>query len=416
MQIREKLRVIFFEGGEYGGSVKSLAEMARGLAGLGCEISLFSQYRQTGPEDLGSLDFIREKYFLDQPPEVRPRPDVTSRSLGIPYLSRFGWRYLYLAFCAMRRSKPHVIYLNNGPGEHLPVVLAARMLGIPVVSHLRGTWCFSPPDRFCVPLVCRYIALTQYGTLFFHEQGIPMSKLTQVYNPFDVAEFDRRSMCSTKALLAEGSAIRVVQVGTLRKHKRPDLAIEAFLLAKKVVPNLKLILAGSGPMRDALEQRVRGRRIADSILFTGPCESIPALLRQCHIGLLLSRSEGQPNSVMEYMAAGLPVVATAIGGIDELVTHNQSGLIVSAPSPEEISACIVKLCDSPEMRVSMGTAGRRKITSSVFSPGLHLQAIYEMLQEIAHQKRAYGWRAHQRRETREMAGNHCCCRSRGVSL
>jgi hypothetical protein len=181
-----RLRVMFFECGEFGGSVRSLAIMLRGLSDLGCEVGLVSHFRRTGPMDLGSLECIHEKYFLDQPARVYPRLDVTSRTFGIPHFTRLGLRYLCLAFRALIRFRPQIVYLNNGPGD-IPAVIAARILRIPIVCHLRSIFDFGPAHRFGVPQIRQFIVLTKWGRLFYHDQGIPLDKISQIYNPIDLA-------------------------------------------------------------------------------------------------------------------------------------------------------------------------------------------------------------------------------------
>lgn len=376
------LRVMFFECGEFGGSVRSLANMLRGLSDLGCEVGLISHFRRTGPVDLGSLECVHKNYCLDLPARVRPTPDMTVRTLGIPHFTRFGLRYLWLAFRALIRLRPQIVYLNNGPGN-IPAIIAARMLRIPVVCHLRSITKLSSVYRFCFPFVQRFITLTQFGQCFYQEQGIPTEKIFQLYDPIDVAEFDRKSEVRMDSPKMADGAIYVVQVGTLREHKRPDLAIEAFILAKSESPNLKLILAGDGPMRNELEQMVRKHGFNDSVIFLGRCGQIPALLKRCHIGMLLSRNEGLGLVFLEYMAARLSVVTWAMPVIDELVKDNQNGLVVPEPSAEAIAQALVRLCHSSELRAKMGKAGREFVTSGQFSPESHVQKIHSILKDVA---------------------------------
>lgn len=381
---RPRLRVMFFECGEFGGSVRSLANMLRGLNDLGCELGLVSHFRQTGPVNLGLFEDVHEKYFLNLPARVRPRPDVASRMIGIPYFTRFGLRYLYIALRALIRFRPKVAYLNNGPSEHLPAVIAAEILGIPLVCHLRSITRFSIADKFCLPRIRQFIVLTEWGHRFYHDQGIPLDKISQIYNPIDVADFDRTSEDYMYGSLIQNRNINVIQVGALTEHKQPDLAIESLKLARREVPNLRLILAGDGPMRNELEHKVRKDGLNDYVIFLGQCDQIPALLKRCHIGMFLSRSEGQGYCFLEYMTARLPVVTWAMPGIgDELIKDNQNGLVVPELSPEAIAQALVNLCRSPELRAKMGKAGREFVNNGQFNPKSHIQRIHSILTDIA---------------------------------
>jgi len=228
-----------------------------------------------------------------------------------------------------------------------------------------------------------FVALNKWGRQFHHDQGIPLNKISQIYNPIDIAEFDRKSGDSMDGPMMDDDSIYVVQIGSLREHKRPDLAIEAFMLAKSEIPNLKLILAGDGPMRNELEQMVKKHGFNDSVIFLGQCSQIPAFLKQCHIGMHLSRNEGMGLVFLEYMAARLPVVTWAMPGIDELVRDNQNGLVVPEPSADSISQALVKLCRSLELREKMGQAGREFVTSEQFDPESHVRRIHDILMDIA---------------------------------
>ena len=376
------MRVMFFEFGEFGGSVRSLANMLRGLSDLGCEVGFISHFRRTSP-DLGSLECVHKNYFLDLPARVHPRPGLISRTLGIPHFTRFGLRYLCLAFRALIRFRPQIVYLNNGP-SNISAIIAAKMLGIPIVCHLRNVFYFRSVHNVLVPHIQQFIALTKWGHQFYHDQGIPLDKISQIYNPIDLSEFDRKSGDYMDGPMMEDGVVNVVQVGTLREHKRPDLAIEAFMLAKREISNLKLIFAGDGPMRNELEQMVKKQGFNGSVIFLGQCDQIPALLKRCHIGMLLSRSEGQGYCFLEYMAARLPIVTWAMPGIgDELVVDNQNGLVVPELSPEAIAQALVKLCCSPKLCAKMGQRGREVVTSERFNPESHVRRIYRILTAVA---------------------------------
>jgi glycosyltransferase involved in cell wall biosynthesis len=102
------------------------------------------------------------------------------------------------------------------------------------------------------------------------------------------------------------------------------------------------------------------------VIRLGRVAVVPALLRRCHIGLLVSESEGMPNSVMEYMAAGLAVVSTSVPGVDELVREGQTGFVVPDATPEALGETLLLLAKSPARREALGRAGREAITGEAF--------------------------------------------------
>lgn len=375
------MRVLFFECGEFGGSVRCLGNMLKGLSALGCEVGFVSQYRRTGPVDLDSLDCVQEKYCLDLPPHVRPRPNVVVRTFGVLRPTRFAFRYFRVAMHALRRFRPDVAYLNNGPGAHLPALMAARMLRIPAVCHLRGIFDLRPLDRVCLSRIQRFVVLTKWGRQSFHNQGIPFGGMHQMYDPFDVAEFDRQSRERMDVPAGDNGAVYAVQVGRLREHKRPDLAVEAFALARKECPKLELILAGNGPMQDELEKLIARRGLGDSVHLIGHCSQIPALLGRCHIGLMTSRSEGLGLCFLEYMAAQLPVVTWAMPVTPEVVAAD-AGIVLETATPEAFASAFIKLYRSAKLRREMGQAGRQSLADGRFEPMRYARELRDMLTDV----------------------------------
>jgi len=169
---RQRIRVLFFERGENGGSVLSLSKLLQGLTGQGCGVAVVSYFQETAPVNLSSLAELRSFHCLGAPPGVRPRPEVGTHTLGIPHPTMFGLRYLRLSLGAIRQFRPDVVYLNTCPAPHLPALAAARILNVPVVCHLRAAERLTRWDAQVIGLIRRFVVLTQWGRRFFHAQGI----------------------------------------------------------------------------------------------------------------------------------------------------------------------------------------------------------------------------------------------------
>ena len=125
-----------------------------------------------------------------------------------------------------------------------------------------------------------------------------------------------------------------------------------------------LDLLGDGPERLQHEERAAALGLSDRVRFLGEVADVPARLREAHVFVLSSRSEGLPISVLEAMAAGLPVVASDVGGLRELVAAEESGILVPAGSPALLAAALTRLVDTPELRISMGAESRRRVEAS----------------------------------------------------
>ncbi|MBC6456838.1 glycosyltransferase [Actinomadura sp. HBU206391] len=118
-------------------------------------------------------------------------------------------------------------------------------------------------------------------------------------------------------------------------------------------------LVGEGPERDALTRLVGLRRLTDTVRFTGAVPDARPLFLTHQFAVLPSHQEGLPNAVLEAMAAGLPVITTAVGGIPEIVTDGVTGLLVPPRDPRSLADMIELLAADPGLRVRLGTAARR---------------------------------------------------------
>jgi glycosyltransferase involved in cell wall biosynthesis len=195
-----------------------------------------------------------------------------------------------------------------------------------------------------------------------------------VYEGIDLDTFDERAARESGPALPEGP-LYVCQVGSLIPRKRPRLAAEAATLARRRCPDLRLVLVGVGPLQEELVQMLREPSMGEAVIMVGHVREIPALLRRCFIGLLVSEHEGLPNAVMEYMAAGLPVVVSPLPGVDELVRHEQTGFVVADPTPERLAEALLQLALSPEKRAAFGRAARRHIEEGRFRVETEARAV-----------------------------------------
>jgi glycosyltransferase involved in cell wall biosynthesis len=150
---------------------------------------------------------------------------------------------------------------------------------------------------------------------------------------------------------------RAVMVGRFDAPKRHDTAVRAFALLRARMPEATLDLVGDGPLRARTEALAAQLGVAGAVRFLGQRRDVPALLARASCLLLASDYEGCPLTVLEGMAAGLPVVATRFGGIEELVDHGRTGRI-AAPDPESVAAALAAVLGDPTAARAMGDAAR----------------------------------------------------------
>jgi glycosyltransferase involved in cell wall biosynthesis len=154
----------------------------------------------------------------------------------------------------------------------------------------------------------------------------------------------------------------IATVANLRKEKAHEvlLAAAARLLVRH--PQLRFIIAGDGPRLGELRELAQTLRIAGSVTFRGHCEDVPAVLAEADAFVLPSRSEAFPNGAIEAMAAGLPVVASAVGGLLDLIEDGRTGVLVRPDDPIALAHALEALIGSPEAAADLGANAREEVT------------------------------------------------------
>jgi glycosyltransferase involved in cell wall biosynthesis len=152
---------------------------------------------------------------------------------------------------------------------------------------------------------------------------------------------------------------RVIAVGRLARQKRPDLLVHAAARLRDRHPEIEVLLVGEGPERPAVERLVSELGLGGQVQLLGNREDVPELLATAEAAVLASDYEGCPLSVLEAMAAGVPVVATHVGGVPEILADGSTGRLVEPGQPEALAAAIGDLLDDPVLRDSLGSEARR---------------------------------------------------------
>ena len=159
---------------------------------------------------------------------------------------------------------------------------------------------------------------------------------------------------------AEAGDVVVGYAGRMVPVKDLPTLLRAFAHAHAVVPTLRLVLAGDGPERSAAEALARELGIAERLQFIGWVEDLPRFYATLDLFALTSLNEGTPVAAIEAMAAGRPVVATAVGGVPDVVEHDTTGLLVPPRDIDAFSAALVALARDRSRRTAMGLAGRER--------------------------------------------------------
>lgn len=193
------------------------------------------------------------------------------------------------------------------------------------------------------------------------QEGAPSEKQVLIYNGIETEAFttERAEQDFTTA-----PAFHLTATGNLFTYKGYDDLLSALKMLKDKRPDLswRLDVAGTDKEnnRQRFEQYVRDNNLQDRISFKGRCTDIPGFLRQSHLHIHPSHTEGLPNAVIEAMSAELPVIATHVGGIPELIDHEQNGLLIPPGQPEALLQALEHMMDKPATMYHYGQAGKEK--------------------------------------------------------
>lgn len=247
-----------------------------------------------------------------------------------------------------------------------PIVLKLTNTADQGLAHSAASGRFASLTTFLLKRATAVVALTREMVGEAKAFGISAERIHCLGNGVDTALFcsrDQTQRALLKQVLGIGASRVVLFVGRLAEEKNPQGLIQAWTAALSSLPvDWKLVFVGNGPMRDALEASVEGQCRDGSVLFAGQQNNIEQWMGAADIYVLSSRNEGLSNTLLEAMASGLPVVATRVSGISELVEEPGAGLVAAVGDMDALAQALVQLASDNTLREKMGAIGRQVIS------------------------------------------------------
>jgi glycosyltransferase involved in cell wall biosynthesis len=218
------------------------------------------------------------------------------------------------------------------------------------------------------------------------KEGVDPAKIIQHYNGLDMERLKvRPGLRREDALAAFGLPADRRYVSIVANLHNPvkdhPLLLRAAARVRTRVPEAAFAIAGEGELIEGLRTLAADLGIAQNVFFIGRCDNVANLLFASDVGVLSSKAEGFANAILEYMAAGLPVVATDVGGAREAIAEDQTGYVVPSGDDEKMAERIIDLLNSPEHAHAMGERGKL-IVAEKFSCDRHLQNTLELYDEL----------------------------------
>ncbi len=274
----------------------------------------------------------------------------------------------------LKRLAPDLISLHSGKAGWLGR-LAGLLLGIPVVFTAHG-WAFAEgvsetrrkfyrlAERVAAPLATRIITVSRQDRDFALAAGVgTRAQIVAVHNGMA----DLPSSCRASP---EREPARLIMVARYEAQKDHQTLIRA--LASIADRPWSLELVGGGPGETALRSLIESHGLSDRVAVHGLCGDVAERLAQSQVFLLISNWEGLPRSILEAMRAGLPVVASDVGGVHEAVEEEETGYLVPPGDAGVLAARLAALLEDPALRKAMGRAGRDR-----YHEGFRFERMYQ---------------------------------------
>jgi sugar transferase (PEP-CTERM/EpsH1 system associated) len=289
---------------------------------------------------------------------------LAAQGIQVVHLRRrpgFDWRCVHNLSRLCREASIQLIHAHQC--TPFAYALATRLIGRrpPILLTEHGRFY---PDHPSFKRKCFHRLLTGANDRFvavgrsvrqalIDNEGLPQARLEVVYNGVDVV-YSPGNHCDRQTARAElgvsDHECMVLQVARLDPIKDHRTAIRAIALAANRDPRIRLFIVGDGPERSSIEQQISRQSLHGRVVLVGCRSDVPRLLAAADVFLLTSVSEGIPVTIIEAMAAGTPVVATAVGGVPELISDGVTGLL--APQEDEVAVAnaLVRMAGDCELR------------------------------------------------------------------
>ena len=342
-----------------GGAQKGLFDQARWFATHGCKVTVAFFYDREGLHE----KWQRGADFPVRNLEAYERgADVLRQAVR---LIRGLWR-LWLLLGRERfdvvetfTHDSNILGLPFAWLARVPVRLAThrgKIEGFPLWRQKLHSWLIN------IGIAHTLIAVSEQTRLTALEEGVRADRIVVIPNgvsPLDISSIDRAD-ARTKLGLDEKN-IFLLSIGRLTYQKGHEFLVQAISKIIRRFPNARAGICGEGPLRAQLESQILELGLSDHVKLLGARDDVSPLLAAADIFVLPSRWEGLSRALMEAMAAGLPVVATSVDGVKDLITDGVHGLLVPPEDSEGLEKSILQLLTDPQMRKRMGAAAQAHV-------------------------------------------------------
>lgn len=288
----------------------------------------------------------------------------------------------------LARDNDIQIIQSHGYKAHLLCFFLSRLTGLPWVGFVHG-WtsenlkvkCYNLIDKLMVRFADRIVPVSASLGERLHLGTRGRSKMQVVNNAVDLTSSAASGAQIRQRFGIADSDFLLGVVGRLSPEKGHADFIAAMKRVADSAPRVKAIFIGDGQERSALERSIAEHSLQQRIFLAGYQEELAPYYRALDLVVMPSHSEGMPNAALEAMVHGKPVLATAVGGIPEVVLDGVTGVLVPPHDPAALSAAVLKLAQDRGLLDSLGSAGEERVKSE-FNPLERTRKIVALYREL----------------------------------
>src|SRR3972149_322598 len=345
---------------EIGGAQKDVLDMATGAKNAGFAVAVASEQNSYFYETLTELgiEFIEIKNL--------------QRSVNFALDAKLLFELIKI----IRKEKPGVVHLNSSKIGVLGAI-AAKLARVPRVIFTAHGWAFLDPrqawEKYAIIAVSRLTALLQDKIICVSEcdkeAGLkykiaPIEKLVAIHNGINPKALSLLARKEARARLnIDEKSLAVGTIANFYKTKSLDTLVLAAISAVHLSPSIKFVIIGDGPERIKIEELIKKYRLDGAFLLTGTMKNAGQFLKAFDIFVMPSKKEGLPYALLEAMAAKIACVASAVGGIPEIIENERNGLFLQEIDAGSTKEAISRLIKDKKTTRALGAAAAETIQS-----------------------------------------------------
>lgn len=287
--------------------------------------------------------------------------DLSLHGLKVNYLNnkdKLSLKTVLLLWRYLSRSNPNIVHTHLHSSLYaFPWIYTHRVRLLHTIhstpkfefsSRIIGLMKYLYKKKKAVPVAISEKIKVETSDLY----NLPLDQIELVYNPVNLKKFK----CEQKNI---NECFKFIHVARLNSAKNQKLLLQAFKLVKQKFPNSSLTIVGDGELREELIKYVGTLNIQDSVMFTGNISNVEKYLNSSDVFVLSSIYEGLPLSILEAMAAGLPIISTKVGGVEDIIKGN--GILVENRDLQALSSAMLQLAADNKLREQMSNNSYRLV-------------------------------------------------------